>query len=329
MSIILDLGADWYFFLIFAGGILIIAAIVLFFESRNVSEQILHIKPLVILKNILLNQIGFYMFYLLVVFTLDILGFEIFWWTQVFTAVEFDFITKRGLLTGLSLIITMAATSIITTSTVQTYRNMLDYCFTVFVLHFIVVSIVAGDFPVYGAWWVASAVGLTLFMIFSERLSYHLETMSYQSSLHEPKYKSRKSKKEETSLPAIDDQEIDHFSSSGYSSRKLSATEDEEKFTSKSDGEESSPPEQAEESKISSKEGNRSSDTEDSNVNNMESDDKIDSDKEKKNSLRKEKPWRKNVYKNQMPEKVSQVNKKLDVKEDQIHQRVKKRYQDM
>jgi len=129
MSIILDLGADWYFFLIFAGGILIIAAIVLFFESRNVSEQILHIKPLVILKNILLNQIGFYMFYLLVVFTLDILGFEIFWWTQVFTAVEFDFITKRGLLTGLSLIITMAATSIITTSTVQTYRNMLDYCF--------------------------------------------------------------------------------------------------------------------------------------------------------------------------------------------------------
>jgi len=166
-------------------------------------------------------------------------------------------------------------------------------------------------------------------MIFSERLSYHLETMSYQSSLHEPKYKSRKSKKEETSLPAIDDQEIDHFSSSGYSSRKLSATEDEEKFTSKSDGEESSPPEQAEESKISSKEGNRSSDTEDSNVNNMESDDKIDSDKEKKNSLRKRKALEEKRLQESNARESESSEQEIRRKRGSNSPKSEKRYQDM
>ena len=122
------------------------------------------------------------MVYFLVSFTLDIAGAEIFWWTQVFTSVDFSFVTKRGLITGLSLITSLAGTCIVTTATLQTYRDvkggtlpkltskMLDYCFTVFVLHFIIVSIVLGEFPANGAWWTASAVGVALFMILSERL---------------------------------------------------------------------------------------------------------------------------------------------------------------
>jgi len=106
--IILDIEDNWYFFLVFAGGFLIITGIVLFFERRRDNDDILRIKPLLVLRNIIINQIGFYMLYLLVVFTLNIAASEIFWWTQVFTAVEFSFVTKRGLMTSLALIVTMA-----------------------------------------------------------------------------------------------------------------------------------------------------------------------------------------------------------------------------
>jgi len=204
--IILNIAGNWYFFLVFVGGLLGISAVTLFRQSRNVDQDdILRIKPLIIVRNIFLNQAGFYMLYLLVVWTLDVLGQEIFWWTQVFAALECDFFTKRGLLTDLALIITLAATSIVNAATVQTYRNMLDYCFTLFVIHFIVVSIAGGEFPAYGAWWVAIAVGLIIFMILSERLSYHLETMSYRSSLSEASFKSKLSKKEKAELPALED----------------------------------------------------------------------------------------------------------------------------
>jgi len=272
--VILDIEDNWYLFLVFAGGFSIITGIVLFFEKRKDKDDILRIKPLIVLRNIIINQIGFYMIYLLVVFTLDISAGEIFWWTQVFTAVEFSFVTKRGLLTGLSLIVTMGSTCIATSATVQTYRNMLDYCFTVFVLHFIVVSIVENDFPVYGSWWAASAVGLILFMIISERMSYHLETMSYQSSLHEAKYKFKKSKKEETELPEMSEEE-EHFTSSGSYSSKLegkpkdSSEEGENSVTNK--GEEIV----MKENKRISKETEESSQTESGDS------------KERKNSLRK------------------------------------------
>jgi len=113
---------------------------------------------------------------------------------------------------------------------------MIDYCFTVFVFHFIIVSIVENDFPVYGAWWVACGVGLILFMLISERVSYHLETMSYQSSLHEAKYKSRKSKTEETELPEISEEE-EHFTSSGsYSSKNEEKLKEKPKHSSEEGG---------------------------------------------------------------------------------------------
>lgn len=49
---------------------------------------------------------------------------------------------------------------------------MLDYCFTVFVIHFIIVSIIDNDFPANGCWWTACGIGLAIFMLLSERLRY-------------------------------------------------------------------------------------------------------------------------------------------------------------
>lgn len=47
---------------------------------------------------------------------------------------------------------------------------MADYSFTVFVIHFIVVSIVQGEFPASGCWWTAIAVGFVACYALSERL---------------------------------------------------------------------------------------------------------------------------------------------------------------
>jgi len=184
--ILLEIESNWYFFLVFAGGFAALSAVVLFFESRSDDDEILKTKPHLVAGNILLNQIAFYLVYLLVTFSIDITVREIFRVTQVFTSLEFSFNTFRGLFTGLCLIVAMGATSIAYTAVVRSYKNMLDYCFTVFVFHFIIVSIVQREFPASGAWWTASAIGLLASLILSERLSYHLETMSYQSHLQEP-----------------------------------------------------------------------------------------------------------------------------------------------
>jgi len=297
--ILLDIEDNWYFFLVFAGGFLGIAGIVLFLESRRDHDDILQLNPLIVLRNILLNQIGFYMVYLLVTFTLDITANEIFWWTQVFAAIETSFVTKRGLITSLSLIVSLASTCLATAATIQTYRSMLDYCFTVFVIHFIIVSIVGAEFPVYGAWWVGCGVGLILFMILSERLSYHLETMSYQSRLLEPAYKSRKSKKEETELPTISESDEHLTTSSSYPSSQSKDKEDEEKPKGKpkgqSDGEESS---NSQDAGDSSKESQPSKETEEgSGGNKTDGTGRIkqgeekekEKEKEKKNGVKKRK----------------------------------------
>jgi hypothetical protein len=57
--------------------------------------------------------------------------------------------------------------------------QMLDYCFTVFVIHFIIVSIVQNDFPANGAWWTAIGIGLVGFATVSERLTYVLAHISH------------------------------------------------------------------------------------------------------------------------------------------------------
>lgn len=202
--ILLSVENNWYFFLIFVGGFLAITGIVLFKEARRDNEEILKLNLLVVLRNILLNQVGFYIFYLLVTFTVDIIGYERFYWTQIWAGIEFSFVTKRGLLTGLSLIITMTATSIPVIGTVQTYRNILDYCFTVFIIHFIIVSIVEMQFPAYGAWWASIGVGLLFFMLLAERLSYRLEIMTYQSSLQGTKSIPKTSKNQDPNLPELD-----------------------------------------------------------------------------------------------------------------------------
>jgi len=190
---------------VFGGGLLGIALLVLINEAKTDRDPG-DIKPLIVIRNIFVNQIGFYLLYLFLMFTIDIASLEPFWVHQVFTSVECSFFTKRGLVTGLGLIAAFASVSMVLTSVVQTYRNMLDYCFTIFVVHFIVVSSVQKDLPANGSWWTAIGAGLICAMGFSERLSYQLETMSYQSSLHGAKTTQRQvtNSSEEVELPRVD-----------------------------------------------------------------------------------------------------------------------------
>jgi len=182
--VLLVIEHNWPWFFLFVGCVLTIAVIVILLERKYGDDEILEENPLIIIRNILLNQVIFYLIYLYVMFTVDITSFEIFRWYQVFTSAEISFFTSRGLYTGLGYILSMLTVSISLTAVVRNYNNMLDYCFTLFVFHFIIVSIVENDFPTNGSWWVASGAGLILMMFFSERLCYNLETMSYQATLN-------------------------------------------------------------------------------------------------------------------------------------------------
>mmetsp|Transcript_7268 Transcript_7268/g.10086 ORF Transcript_7268/g.10086 Transcript_7268/m.10086 type:complete len:270 (+) Transcript_7268:66-875(+) len=183
--VLLDIEDNGYYFIPFGGVILFISIVVLVAEAKSEDDEILHIKPLQVFRNIILNQIGFYLMHLFITFTLCIASQDIINHVQyqVFSSCEFDFNTKRGLVTALSLTLAYLFNSLTLVAVVQTYKNMLDYCFTVFVIHFVVVSIVQQDFPASGSWWTATAIGCLGSMIVAERLSYSFETMTYQSSL--------------------------------------------------------------------------------------------------------------------------------------------------
>jgi len=203
----MEILSDWYLFVAFVGGILIIAALVLFFERKFEDDDVLRIRPQLVLFNIFLNQISFYAIYLLTTFTVDIGSNEFFSIYQVFAFVEMSFNTTRGLITSLAFILSLSFMFIALIAVVQVYKNMLDYCFTVFVIHFIVVSIVESNFPANGAWWTAAGIGLIFLMLLAERISYSLQTMSYQSKLQgtEKKEKNNTNKNESVELPTIDE----------------------------------------------------------------------------------------------------------------------------
>eukprot|EP01119_Soliformovum_irregulare_P024385 TRINITY_DN8731_c0_g2_i1.p1 TRINITY_DN8731_c0_g2~~TRINITY_DN8731_c0_g2_i1.p1 ORF type:complete len:324 (+),score=42.36 TRINITY_DN8731_c0_g2_i1:82-1053(+) len=205
--IVLAIDDNWYFFLLFAGLVLIITIIVLVVEKRSDDEEILKTKPLIVIRNITLNQLTFYAIYLLVAFTFDIGAAEPFKWTQVFTSMDFGFYSKRQIITDFVLMFTMASVCLPLTAIVRDYKNMIDYCFTIFVIHFILVSCVINQFPVNGGFWMSFGVGLILACIFSERLSYQLANMSFKSAMQGPKYKDKRRSREELELPIIDDKQ--------------------------------------------------------------------------------------------------------------------------
>jgi len=179
----LEISTDWYWFLVFSGGVLIITAIVLLIERKSKDDEILQLKPWVVIRNILGLQIVFYLLYLLTNFAINVASLEVFWAQQVFSFVDIAFYSKRGLLNGFSLILTFISMTVPLAAILPSYKNMADYCFTIFVIHFIVVSCVQGDFPISGAWWTAMVAGFLISWFASERLSYTLATMTYQSAM--------------------------------------------------------------------------------------------------------------------------------------------------
>ncbi len=100
---------------------------------------------------------------------------------------------------------------------------MADYCFTICVIHFIVVSCVQNDFPVNGAWWTAMVAGFLLCWFLSERLryaivrpqiiywfSYTLATMTYQSALGNNTINKQQTSDREVELSDLELEEPTH-----------------------------------------------------------------------------------------------------------------------
>jgi len=77
----------------------------------------------------------------------------------------------------------MGSLAIPLAATTQSSRNMADYVFTAFFIHFVVVSAVNSGFPANGAWWVACGVGFLFGLFTTEFVSHQLELMSYESLL--------------------------------------------------------------------------------------------------------------------------------------------------
>jgi len=178
--------AAWWGFLIFFGILLLIALIVVWGEKKIGDETILLLNPLIVLRNIFLIQLSFYGIYLFTVFSLDLIAAEPFWSTQVFTSLECSFFDRRGLVAFFGLILSLASLAIPLTTIVRQSSNMLDYCFTVSFLHFVVVCCVIGGFPASGAWWTSLIIGLLFAFVTTEFVSHRLELMSYQSTLARP-----------------------------------------------------------------------------------------------------------------------------------------------
>jgi len=176
-----DIG-NWYFF-IFGGCLIVIATLVLFYEKYFGDDDILDINPLSVLLKIVIIQVFFYAQYILITFSVDLLAQEPFWISQVFEPFEFAFHTTRGLATFFSLIIAFLSLALPLTAVVQHSRNMTDYTFTAFTIHFVVVSAVGRGFPANGAWWTACVIGTVLGIISAEFMTHRLEMMSYESSL--------------------------------------------------------------------------------------------------------------------------------------------------
>jgi len=226
------IATNWYWFLVFAIILVGLILFTLFIESKKRNDDILLIKPRYVLLKILLNFISFYVVYIITMFSLDITKQERFYYTQVFTSLEVSFLTPRGYLTFIGLVLSYITTVITQIAIVQVPTEMIDHSLTLGVLHFIVTSIVQGDFPVNYAWWIGVGAGVLALILLSEYISYKLQTMAYKSNLGGTGDKRSSSKttapaKEvlhpiETKFTSVSNEEDDDFD---YVPRRLRASD--------------------------------------------------------------------------------------------------------
>jgi len=179
----MSIATNWYWFLVFAAILVVLILFTLFIESKKKHDDILLIKPRYVLLKILLNFISFYIVYIITMFSLDITKQERFYYTQVFTSLEVSFLTPRGYLTFIGLVLSYITTVITQIAIVQVPTEMTDHSITLGILHFILTSIVQGDFPVNYAWWIGVGAGVLALILLSEYISYKLQTMAYKSNL--------------------------------------------------------------------------------------------------------------------------------------------------
>jgi hypothetical protein len=109
---------------------------VLLFERRSNDDEILKLNPASVIVKIFFIQVHllpcyllilqglFYLLYLYVCFAIDLASFQRFRATQVFTSLEFTFLSTRGLITALSLAVAMAALAVPLAALVPTYKQV-------------------------------------------------------------------------------------------------------------------------------------------------------------------------------------------------------------
>ncbi|KAJ5068784.1 sys1 [Anaeramoeba ignava] len=207
----------WYLFFVVAAFFLLVTFCCLRIEHKKKRPDILEISPTGTFFTIIILQIMFFIEFQFVLVGFDTFNYELFTYSQLWNAKEFQFRTARGLITTFSLIFSGLLHTIISTAILHNARKMADYGLTWFFIYFIIVSAVTKEFPDSGAWWVATLISLILMIFVSEQISLRFDSMSYltaaaleeaqkQTSKTRRKTIKRKEKiKEEKEMKKIED----------------------------------------------------------------------------------------------------------------------------
>ena len=153
----------WWGFIIYFAFIIAVLVVVLVLEKKNRENTILEATdPKIILRDIAVYMASFYIFYFLTVYSLNLVVQRPFSFSQVFNPDEFNFKTTSGILCFLQFLFVSVFSFPLLVGLSNRDSVIADFCFTTWLVHFIVVSSYIGEFPASYAWWIAYLLNLIL-----------------------------------------------------------------------------------------------------------------------------------------------------------------------
>lgn len=156
----------WWGFIIYFAFIIAVVAVVLVLEKKNRENTVLEdINPKIILRNIVVYIASFYIFYFLTVYSTNLVIQRPFSFSQIFDADEFNFKTESGILNFLQLLFVSLFSFPLVVGLSNKQSVLADFCFTTWLVHFIVVASYTGEFPESYTWWIAYLLNIVLSLI--------------------------------------------------------------------------------------------------------------------------------------------------------------------
>ena len=156
----------WWGFIIYFAFIIAVVAVVLILEKKNRENVILEdVDPKIITRNVVVYIASFYVFYFLTVYSTNLVIQRPFSFSQIFNANEFTFATEGGILCFLQLLFVSLFSFPLLVGLSNKQSVLADFCFTTWLVHFIVVASYTGEFPESYTWWIAYLLNLVLSLI--------------------------------------------------------------------------------------------------------------------------------------------------------------------